>query len=167
MLKTHIFKTLTKVDRNQNAVFLLTCKWSKRASVSSVTWVSCDLKTSFVFEMARKMEKCVATLLTILISLLAVYQLNCLLIVLNYNNVLTSKSRSFKSNGVIPWSDTVILCTTKAWYSNPLYNDDCPLSSSHNRRQVTCASREGYSSYPCELSTRTKRLRVNAMKTDR
>ena len=76
-------KTLTKVDRNENTVFLLTCKRSKHISVSLVTQVSSDLKDFPLYSMNTKTKKRVAALLTMLNSLLAVYQVNCLLILLN------------------------------------------------------------------------------------
>ena len=57
-------------------------KCSKRISVYTVTWVSCDVKTS-IRTRQSKLETHVAALPTIPISLSAVYQLNCLLMLLN------------------------------------------------------------------------------------
>ena len=75
-------------------------------AVSPFTWVSCDLKALFHIQQL-KTEKCVAALLTILISLLAVYQLNCLLVVLNitFQHQRIFLARAMDSSlGAIRWS---------------------------------------------------------------
>ena len=129
-------KNLTKVDRNKNAIFLFACKQTKRVSVSPVTCVSFHL-IPFLHTRWLKMDKCVSTLLTILVSLLAVYQLNCLLIVLNIttfqrprvillramDSALGQKGRSFVQRHWAHRRYWVRPRHTRAWWNNFLSGD--------------------------------------------